>query len=83
MATRYMVSWVGASGEPKSRGFAFQHGAFDLWRVLVNNEGAGAFGVSGASLAYLGPNGERSSDLEVSFTFSKVAGEAVGVEPPK
>lgn len=84
MATRYLVTWLGATGELKWRGFAFQGGALDLWRVLIESEYVGAGGCSCASVAYLGANGERfPEDEKVSSTFSKVAGEAVGVEPPK
>ena len=74
MSTRYVVSWVGDCGEPRQRGFAFQPAACDLWRDLVNAEGKGQAGVSGASLAYLGPNGERSPEVEVSPAFSKAVG---------
>lgn len=69
-----MVSWVGDCGEARNRGFAFQPAAVELWRDLVNAEIGGGAGVSGAALAYLGPNGERAAETEVSSTFSKVVG---------
>jgi len=69
-----LVTWSVDLGQPRQRGFAFQPGAFDFWRDLVNSENRGECGVSGAVLTYLGPNGERSPELEVSPAFSKAVG---------
>lgn len=83
VATRYVVSWVGDCGKPLERRFAFMPGAVDFWQDLVNAEIRGVAGVSGAGLTYLGPNGERMPESEVSPAFSKAVGEAVGGNPPK
>jgi len=60
MSTRYRVEWL--EGETTiSQGFAFQTGAFDLWARLVASEASdGGSDIKGATLTYLGPNGERS-----------------------
>lgn len=62
MSTRYVVEWK--EGEkPMSRGFAFGSGALDLWGRLVASERAGeGESITGATLRFLGPNGEREPD---------------------
>lgn len=77
MATRYLVSWVHDRAGQQEKGFAFRPGAVALWFDLVNAESSGQLGISCPALAYLGPNGERSRELEVSSTFSKVVGDGV------
>lgn len=82
MSTRYFVEWQ--EGENTiQQGFAFGVGALELWHKLINAESNGGSDISGASIRYLGPNGERCPETSVSSTFSKVVGEAVGVKPPK
>lgn len=60
MSTRYRVEWL--EGETTiTQGFAFQPWAFELWARLVAAESSdGGSDIKGASLTYLGPNGERS-----------------------
>lgn len=75
MATRYQVEWIENGDTPISRGFAFQTNALDLWARLVASERSDVgSGITGATLRFLGPNGERHEELEVSSTFSKGGG---------
>ena len=55
--------------------------ALELWERLVASERSDVgSGITGATLRFLGPNGERHEELEVSSTFSK-GGGGMGAVP--
>lgn len=61
MATRYNVEWIENGETAITQGFAFREGAYELWDRLCAVEASdNGAAITGATLRYMGPNGERA-----------------------
>jgi hypothetical protein len=84
MSTRYVVEWVENGDTVITQGFAFRPGAVDLWERLICCESSDSgSGITGATIRYMGPNGERAEKDQVSSTFPKGGGDGQSPYKPE